>query len=110
MKIGIPSETLPGERRVALIPQIAAQLIKMGHSVQVQADAGYAAGYPNSEYQERGATIVKDRKSVFKEADILFQVNGLALNPTKGKADLTLLKKGQLVIAMMDPLWACASI
>ena len=87
MNIGIPCETLPNEERVALIPQIAAQLVKMGHGVQIQADAGYAAGYPDAEYQERGATIIKERKGLFKEAEIVFQVNGLGLNPTKGKAD-----------------------
>ena len=110
MNIGIPCETLPNEERVALIPQIAAQLVKMGHGIQVQAGAGYAAGYPDEEYQERGATIIKERKGLFKEAEIVFQVNGLGLNPTKGKADLKLMKQGQIVIAMLDPLWACESM
>ena len=58
MKLAVPKETYPSERRVALVPANIPHLQKQGIEVQVQAGAGESAGYPDSEYSERGAQIV----------------------------------------------------
>ncbi len=58
MLIGLLKETLPGERRVALVPAQLALLAKQRHEVLVERDAGVAAGYPDAEYLAAGARIV----------------------------------------------------
>src|SRR5262245_46114538 len=65
MKIGIPKETFTGEKRVAMDPASIQPLAKAGMQFLVQAGAGAAAGYPDGEYEKRGATIVADRAKVF---------------------------------------------
>ncbi len=104
MKIGVPKETFPGERRVALIPDSATALAKAGHEMVIEAGAGNAAGYPDEAYAERGATVVPDRATVFSATDAIFQVRGFGANQAAGRADLELMRSGQIVLAMMDPL------
>ena len=57
MIVGVPRETYPGERRVALVPAVLANLAKAGMQVLVEAGAGAAAGYPDSDYADKGAKI-----------------------------------------------------
>lgn len=104
MIAGIPKETFPNERRVALVPAHIAALKKAGLSVVVETGAGQAAGYPDQEYQEKGAELLKDRKEVFGRSDIILQVRGLGANPEMGKKDLPLLKPDQILIGFHDPL------
>lgn len=103
MIVGVPQETFPGERRVALVPAIVPTLTKVGLEVHVQAGAGLAAGFPDAQYTAKGAKIVPSREEVLK-ADILLQVRAAGANPEAGKADLPLLHPGQLVIGLCDPL------
>ena len=74
MIIGVPKESYPGERRVALVPAVLPTLTKAGFEVHIQSGAGIEAGYPDSQYSEKGAKIVADRTAVFAAADILVQV------------------------------------
>ena len=104
MKIGVPTETFPAERRVALIPDSVPPLIKQGHSVSVQAGAGSEAGYTDSAYKEKGATLVADRKELFTASDAILQVRGYGSNAENGRADLDCMREGQIVVAMFDPL------
>jgi len=104
MKIGVPKETFPGERRVALIPDSVALLAKSDHQVVVEAGAGAEAGYPDDLYRDKGADIVTERSGVFGSADVIFQVRGLGANAVAGKDDLGLMREGQTVIAQFDPL------
>ncbi|HKE20429.1 MAG TPA: NAD(P) transhydrogenase subunit alpha [Kofleriaceae bacterium] len=106
MIVGVARETLPGERRVALVPGALQPLVKKGLTIQVEAGAGEAAGYPDAEFTEKGAAIVPDRRTLFSQADILAQVNTFGNNPEAGRGDLMLLRQGQLVIGLADPLGA----
>ncbi len=106
MKIGVPTETFPDERRVALIPDSLPALGKQQHTVVVQAGAGEAAGYPNAAYEAKGATILSDRAEVFRTADVIAQVRGYGSNPEAGRADLELIRPDQVLIGMYDPLSA----
>ncbi len=106
MKIGVPSETFPAERRVALVPDSVSLLTKVQHEVIVQAGAGVAAGYPDEAYKAKGATIAGDRAEVFRSADVIAQVLGYGANPDAGRADLEMMRDGQILIAMFDPLSA----
>ena len=96
MKVGVPRETWPGESRVALIPAAVAALKKSGLEVVVEQDAGTAAGFPSSVYEQAGAEVAP-RDAVFASADILLQVRSVP-------PDTLRLRKGQVVIGFAAPL------
>ena len=106
MIVGVVKESFPGERRVALTPNVLPSLAKTGATVLVQAGAGEPAGYRDSDYEEKGARVVAERAQVFREADIVAQVRGLGANPERGRADLVHMRRGQVLIAMFEPLTA----
>lgn len=105
MIVGVPKETLPGEKRVALIPARVDELRKLNIEVLVESGAGEASGYPDSEYTGKGAKVV-GRDEVFSSANIITQVNTIGANPNEGSSDLDKMKEGQLIIGMMEPLTA----
>jgi NAD(P) transhydrogenase subunit alpha len=102
MLVGVPTETFPGERRVALVPAHLAALRKAGMEVVVQAGAGVAAGFPDAQYAEQGARV-GPRTDAFA-AEIVVQVRSLGANVLAGRADLDLLRSDQVVIGLTDPL------
>lgn len=104
LTVGVPRETFPRERRVALTPQVLPSLHKTGLHILIEKDAGSAAGFPDEAYQEKGATVVS-RKEVFL-ADVIVQVRLLGTNPQEGRADLDLLRAGQILIGISNPLAA----
>jgi H+-translocating NAD(P) transhydrogenase subunit alpha len=102
--IGVPRETYPGERRVALIPRACDALGKLGASVVVEQSAGVEAGFPDEQYALRGARSAS-RRDVF-QCEVILQVRSLGANPDAGRADLPLLRAGQTVIGFGEPLTA----
>ena len=106
MKIGVPTETFPGERRVALVPASIPTLKKAGLDVLVEAGAGERAGFTDAAYQEKGAQIVASRTDLFAGVDIVLHVRLAGAAGDNGKADLALLRPGQIVIGIADPLGA----
>src|SRR5688572_17312760 len=105
MKIGVPSEKFPGERRVALIPASIAALKKAGLDVLIEQGAGQQAGFTDDAYREKGAQVVASRAEVFA-ADVILQVRTGGAAGAQGQADLPLLGAGHFVIGMADPLGA----
>ena len=103
MIVGVPKESYPGERRVALVPAIIPNLTKTGFEVVVQAGAGVEAGYPDAAYTEKGAKILPDRASVFSASDIIVQVLCYGSNDKNGKHDVALYKRGQALIGFLRP-------
>jgi len=101
--IGVPKETYPGERRVALVPVVIANLAKAGFEVVVQSGAGREAGYPDAQYLEKGAKVLPDRAAVFTAADIIVQVLCYGSNDITGDQDLRLLRRGQILIGFLRP-------
>ena len=101
--IGVPKETFPGETRVGLVPAVLSLTKRLGAQVVVETGAGFAAGFTDKEYEERGARIAS-RDEVFAGADVIVQVRGYGANPEAGRADLEKFKNGQIVIAMAEPL------
>jgi len=106
MIVGVPRETFPGERRVAIVPSSVPTLAKSGLEVVVEAGAGAAAGYPDAEYAAKGAKIVADRRDVFAQADILVQVLCYGSNDETGQADVPLFHSGQVLVGFLRPLGA----
>ncbi len=103
MIIGVPKESYPGERRVALVPLVVPPLIKAGFEVLIQAGAGTEAGYLDAHYVDKGAKIAPDRAAVFGTADIVVQVLCYGSNDVNGEVDLPLLRKGQTLIGFLRP-------
>jgi H+-translocating NAD(P) transhydrogenase subunit alpha len=100
--VGVPRESYPGERRVAIVPAVVASLAKAGLEVVVESGAGEQAGYPDSMYADKGAKIA-DRPVVFGTADIVVQVLAYGSNDATGKDDLPLLRRGQVLIGFLRP-------
>ena len=98
MKIAVPHERAPGERRVALTPEIAGKLIKAGNTVTVEHDAGASAGFPDDAYIAAGAVIVAAYDALVADADIVARV----ANPTD--AELDALRRGAMVVGFLAPL------
>jgi NAD(P) transhydrogenase subunit alpha len=104
LTVGVPKESAPGERRVALAPVSVAQLVKAKFAVRVEAGAGLAAGFLDEEYTRAGASL-GDRAEAFA-ADVLLQVRALGASPATWEQDLALTRSGQTLVALLDPLWA----
>src|SRR5712672_4467221 len=104
MIVGVPRETYPGERRVALVPAVLANLAKAGLQVLVEPGAGAAAGYPDTEYSDKGAQIAASRAQVFAQAEIITQVLCDGANDKTGQADLPMLRSGQILVGFLRPL------
>jgi H+-translocating NAD(P) transhydrogenase subunit alpha len=110
MIVGVLRETYPGEQRVSLVPAVLPSLKKGGMDVMVESKAGEQAGYPDSAYVEKGATIASSRAQVFEKADCVVQVRLLGANLTEGQADLTGFRKGQMLVGMAEALTAPQSV
>jgi NAD(P) transhydrogenase subunit alpha len=102
--VGVPKESYPGERRVGLVPVVVPSLIKAGFEVVIEAGAGVEAGYLDAHYLEKGARIVSGRAAVFSAAEIVVQVLCYGSNDVTGEADLSLLRRDQILIGFLRPL------
>jgi NAD(P) transhydrogenase subunit alpha len=106
MRIGVPAETSSGERRVALVPASIAPLTKAGLEVVIERGAGQQAGFPDSAYEEKGAQLIASRSELFSAADVILFVRAAGAAADRARADLPLLRSGQFVIGLADPLGA----
>jgi H+-translocating NAD(P) transhydrogenase subunit alpha len=104
MIAGITKESLSGERRVAVVPGSVPALKKLGLDVLVERGAGSEAGFPDAEYEKQGATIVGSRQELSSKADLLLQVRTPGANPEHGRAEADMLRQGQVLVGLADPL------
>jgi NAD(P) transhydrogenase subunit alpha len=95
MKVGVPKESAPGERRVALVPESVGRLAAAGTEVTVETGAGAEAGYPDSAYTEAGATVADDP---YSGADLIARVR----KPTAD--ELKRLNEGSVLVGFLEPL------
>lgn len=110
MIVGVPRESFPGERRVAMVPAAVPSLTKAGLEVAIEAGAGTEAGYLDAEYAAKGAKILGSRAEVFGTADIVIQVLCYGSNDKTGKADVPLYRPNQALIGFLRPLGSLESI
>jgi len=97
MKIATPKERAAGENRVAMTPESAQQLQKLGYETYVETGAGASAGISDAAYEAAGVTVLASSKEVFAEADIVAKVR-----PPE-KAEIKLLREGQTLISLFYP-------
>jgi NAD(P) transhydrogenase subunit alpha len=97
LRIGVPRETAPGEKRVATVPDVVAKLTKLGFSVSVESGAGDAANCADDTYREAGATVVATAAELWGTADIVFKVRPPTLD------EVALLREGAALIGFVWP-------
>ncbi len=102
--VGVPKETFPGERRVALTPAFVKSLREAGIDVLVEVMAGREAGFTDADYRDQGARLISSRSKLIQSADVLLQVRAMGANPNLGRADIERLHHGQCLIGLCDPL------
>ncbi len=110
MIVGVPRESFPGERRVALVPAVIPNLAKGGLEVVMEAGAGVEAGYPDADFAAKGAKILPQRAEVFRAADIIVQVLCYGANDRTGEADVALFKRDQALVGFLRPLGSAETI
>jgi NAD(P) transhydrogenase subunit alpha len=94
VRIGVPREREPGERRVALVPDVAKRLTEAGFELAIERGAGVAASYPNAAYEQAGASIVDDA----------FDAEGVVKVRKPSADEVRRLREGQVVIGFLEPL------
>lgn len=103
MKLAVPRECRPGERRVALAPENVARLVQKGFEVLVETGAGAGASFRDSDYTEAGARIVPDARTVWSEGDIVLKVQPPAQHADLGVHEADLLREGSTLISFIWP-------
>ncbi len=103
MKLAVPKEVAPAEKRVAATPDTVEKLIGMGFDVTVEAGAGIAADFPDELYVAAGATLEADARKLWSEADLVIKVNPPGLNEALGIDEVDLLRKGGAMISLLYP-------
>ena len=97
MLIGVPLETLPGEKRVATVPEVVEKLVKLGFSVAVQSGAGDAANFADDTYRAAGAQIVPTAADIWAKSDIVFKARVPTLD------EVAMLREGGTLIGFIWP-------
>src|SRR5690606_34871501 len=103
MKISIPKERRPHERRVAATPETVKKVVAMGIDVAVEAGAGAASRITDAALEAAGARIVADLASLLAEADLVLKVQRPLLAGEDGPNELSMMKRGALLVAMLAP-------
>jgi NAD(P) transhydrogenase subunit alpha len=95
MRVGVPKERAAGERRVALVPELAGRLVTSGFEILIERGAGEAASFPDAAYEEAGARVVDD---VYGEADAVAKVQ------SPSEDEVVRLREGQVLVGFLQPL------
>jgi NAD(P) transhydrogenase subunit alpha len=104
MRIAVPKEITPGEKRVVFTPDSVTRLVKSGFEVVVEKGAGVSAIYPDSDYVNAGATIEDNVEALLGGADLVIKVQGPAKNDATGKHEIDMMREGSALIALIYPL------
>jgi NAD(P) transhydrogenase subunit alpha len=103
MRIAVPRETTPGERRVALVPESCKKLIAAGYEISIEPGAGDAAGHPDDQYRDAGVAAGSDPASLFGAADLVLKVTA----PTAGSSardEVGWMRPGTIYLGSLMPL------
>ena len=98
MKIGIPKEISENERRVAIIPKMVTRLINDGHEILIEAAAGEGSYFPDTEYEQAGAAIVKDSQLLYSGSDVIFKVQPPQIQ------EVEMMNTGSIYLGFLAPM------
>ena len=105
MRVGVPKEVYDGEQRVALTPETATFIHKLGHQITIESGAGAAANYSDQQYKDAGVTIAADVRKLWSDSDVILKVRAPQNHPDAGD-EVELLNSGspdQLFVACTKP-------
>ncbi|MDQ6718940.1 MAG: Re/Si-specific NAD(P)(+) transhydrogenase subunit alpha [Gemmatimonadota bacterium] len=97
MHIGVPKETVGGERRVAVVPEVVPSLIRGGNTVTVERGAGISAGFTDEAYRTAGAAVADDSRALYGAAEMILKLQ----RPTAD--ELTLMREGSVLVGLLQP-------
>ena len=103
MKLAVPRECRPGERRVAATPENVSRLIKMGFAVAVEHDAGAAASFGDDDYLAAGAEIITGPREIWQAGDIVLKVQPPAMHPVLNVHEADLIRERGTLISFLYP-------
>jgi proton-translocating NAD(P)+ transhydrogenase subunit alpha len=103
MRVSVPREIAARETRVALVPETVARLVKGGLQLQVETGAGERATFSDSDYQEAGATIARDARAAWGEADVVLCVRAPRADQTLGAHQADLMREGATLLGFLRP-------
>lgn len=103
MKIGVPREIHQNECRVALTPDTAARLQKLGYECTIESGAGTRAKFSDEAYREAGVTVVTDTKQLWADSDIVLKVRAPEEHPDLGMHESDLLHEGCTLVSFIWP-------
>jgi NAD(P) transhydrogenase subunit alpha len=98
VRVAVPKESAPGERRVALVPEIVKKLTDTGFELSVETGAGAGASFSDRAYEEAGASIVSSAEELLSQADAVVKVQ------KPSNEEIELLREGSILIAFLQPL------
>jgi NAD(P) transhydrogenase subunit alpha len=101
MRLAVPREIVPGEKRVALVPEVIPQLLKMGHTVAVESGAGLPAGFTDDAYAAAGAIVAPDASAASSGAEMVLKV--LRPDASDGRRELDSIAPGTVLIGLLQP-------
>ena len=103
MKIGIPKEIRPGERRVAATPDTVSRLLKLGFDVTVETQAGAGASFRDTEYSVLGASIAASARELWEHCELILKVQPPEHNAELGAHEAELLREGGILVSFIWP-------
>jgi NAD(P) transhydrogenase subunit alpha len=103
MRIAVPKETAPGERRVALVPESCKKLIQAGYQISLELEAGDRAGFADAAYREVGVTVDADPAALLSSADLVLKVTAPAIG-TSGRDEVLWMRPGAIYLGSLMPL------
>jgi H+-translocating NAD(P) transhydrogenase subunit alpha len=103
MLIGVPREIASGERRVALVPEVAPQLIRAGHRIVVERGAGIKAGFTDDAYRSAGCELAGTGAEIYSTAQMILKVQRPGRDEASGEAELDLFIEGAVLIGLLQP-------
>jgi len=102
MRIAVPRETAPGERRVALVPESCKKLIQAGYDISIESGAGTAAGFSDDAYRDLGVTLVDDARALLSSAALVLKIGPPSVD---GARDETAwMQPGAVYVGSLMPL------
>lgn len=101
--VGVLREIMPGEKRVAVVPETARELVKNGADVLVEQGAGEGAYFHDEEYVAAGARIASSAEGVYENAQVFLKVKEPLFNEAMGKHEAELIPRGRALISFLHP-------
>ena len=103
MRVAVPKEMRPGERRVALVPESCRKLVAAGIEVNVETGAGEAAFFPDAAFREAGAGVLSGPEPLLGTADLVVKVQAPTLNEALGTHEVDLMREGAMLLCTLVP-------